>query len=116
MHHPIKESDWKLLRELRPLALNRFCQRVLDEVDRLTAEVGKTSHERYLAVFKLLQKRDKELADAFDDPRRSRAIWQLGHIARHKLLTEEEFARFSSETRELLLFRLGEDETELPGP
>lgn len=29
MEREIRESDWKLFRQLRPLALDRFCQRVL---------------------------------------------------------------------------------------
>jgi hypothetical protein len=104
---PIKESDWKLFRQLQSIALARFCQRVLDAIDRLISEAGKTSHERYLAVYKLLQQRDKELADAFDNPRRSRALWQLARIQSLELLTEEEFSRFSTETREIIQLLMG---------
>jgi len=99
MERGFPESDWKLFRKLQLLALDRFCQRVLAEVSQLAADVGKSSHERYLAVFKLLQRRDKELADAFNDPRRSTALVQLAQIRFRKLLTDEEFAGFSPETR-----------------
>jgi hypothetical protein len=37
MTREINESDWKLLRQFQPLALERFCQRVLAEVEQLTA-------------------------------------------------------------------------------
>jgi len=99
MERGINEPDWRLFRQLQPLALDRFCQRVLAEVSGLAADTGKSSHERYLAVFKLLQRRDEELADAFTDPRRSTALVQLARIRSQELLTEEEFARFSPETR-----------------
>ncbi|HEV8132777.1 MAG TPA: peptide ABC transporter substrate-binding protein [Acidobacteriota bacterium] len=99
MDRGILESDWKLLRELRPLALGRFCDRVLVEVSRLAADASKSSHERYLALFELLYRRDKELGDAFNNPRRSTAVVQLAHIRFQELLTDEEFARFSPETR-----------------
>jgi hypothetical protein len=99
MQRVIPESDWKLFRKLQLLALDRFCQRVLAEVSGLVADAGKSSHERYLAVFKLLQRRDDELADAFNDPRRSTAFVQLARIQFQELLTDEEFAGFSPETR-----------------
>ena len=99
MERGIHEPDRKVFRQLQPLALDRFCQRVLAEVGRLAADANKSHHERYLAVFKLLQGRDKELADAFNDPRRSTALVQLARTQFHELLSAEEFARFSPETR-----------------
>jgi hypothetical protein len=63
------ESEWKLFRQLQAVALERFCERVLSEVGRLAADARKNHHQRYLAVFKLIERRDKELADAFDNPR-----------------------------------------------
>lgn len=99
MERGILESDWKLFRQLQPLALDRFCERVLAEVARLTADTKMRNHDRYLAVFKLLQRRDEELAETFNDPRRSTALVQLARIQFEELLTEEEFSRFSPETR-----------------
>jgi hypothetical protein len=99
MAHPISETDWRLFRQLRSVALERFCQRVLDEIARLSSDPGKNSRERYLAVFKLIQRRDRELADTFDDLRRSTALHQLAFIQSHELLSEEEFGRFSAQTR-----------------
>jgi|WetSurMetagenome_2_1015567.scaffolds.fasta_scaffold111919_1 hypothetical protein len=99
MERQIGESDWKVFRELRVTALERFCQSVLAEACQLATATGQTSHQRYLAVFKLLQRRDEELADTFDAPRRSTALVQLARIRFQKLLDEDEFARFSSETR-----------------
>src|SRR5258707_13944135 len=54
------------LEALQPLALDRFCQRVLAEVGRLAGDADKSNHQRYLAVFRLLQRRDEELANAFN--------------------------------------------------
>jgi hypothetical protein len=107
MAREISESDWKLFRQLHPVALERFCERVLSEVGRLASDTGKSAHERYVAVFQLLQRRDKELAEAFDDLRRSTAWRQLAIIRSRGLLTEEEFARFSPETRGAVQVFLG---------
>jgi hypothetical protein len=100
MPHDIPESDWKRLRQLQPLALDRFCQRVLAEIQRIDSDLEKTAHQRYLAVFDLIHRRDKELADAFDDLSRSRALFKLACIQRHRLLTEEEMSGFTPATRD----------------
>jgi hypothetical protein len=95
----ISESDWKLYRQVHALALQRFCERVLSELSRVGAAKRKTAHERYLAVYKRLQRRDKELAEAFDHLRRSTAWRQLALMRSWGLVTDEEFARFSPETQ-----------------
>jgi hypothetical protein len=106
MSPEIEESDWKVFRQLQPVALDRCCQRVLAELDHVASDTEKTNHERYLAVYKLIQRRDKELADAFDDMRRSTAIRQIARIQSHKLWTDEEMSRFSSKTRDAVQFLL----------
>jgi len=96
------ESEWKLFRKLREVALDRFCQRVLFEVNSLASDTVKGNHERYLAIFKLIKLRDDELAYAFNNPRRSIALRQLASIRYLKLLTDEEFAGFDKETRDTI--------------
>ena len=99
----MRESDWKLFRELQRTALQRFCERVLGELSEIAVDSTRTPHERYLAVVELVRQRDSALADAFDNPRRSTAPLQLRTIYSKGLLTEEEFARFSSETRDAII-------------
>jgi hypothetical protein len=74
MAFEIKESDWKLIRRLQKVALERFCERVPREVRAAAAEHGEGYHDCYLKVFALIQDRDKTISDAFDDPRRSNAL------------------------------------------
>jgi hypothetical protein len=95
----IPESDWKVLRQLHALALERFCQRVLSEVGQLASDATANPHERYLAVFDLIKRRNEELAYGFDDMRRSIALVRLAHIKSLGLLTPDEFCRFSEPTR-----------------
>src|SRR5206468_1102001 len=61
MMRDIPEPDWRLLRQLSPIALERFCRRVLDEVAGLTADDGQSNHARYLALYDMIKERDKEL-------------------------------------------------------
>lgn len=103
MEHEFTESDWRTFRELRQVALERFCKRVLDEVPRFAPNRERTYHELYLELFRWLGKRNDELAQAFDDPRRSQMLWQLAAIHAHGLLEPDEFARFTPQTRERIL-------------
>lgn len=102
MSRDIKESDWKHFRKLHAIALNRHCEQTLGEVQALTNDTRKTPHERYLAVYRLIERRDKELGRAFNDMRRSTAVIQLSIIVSYGLLTDEELADFSPELRSTL--------------
>jgi hypothetical protein len=99
----IPERDWRVFRELREVALERFCERVLREIGDIASATDSSWHQRYGNVFGLIERRDRELAHAFDGPSRSRAIDQLAEIHSHGLLTEEELGRFTPETRERLV-------------
>ncbi len=102
MTREIKESDWKVFRRLHGVALERFSQRVLEEVRSVTADCSAGYHDRYLKVHALLRRRDKTMARAFNDLRRSTAVVLLANINAEGLLTEEELAQFSAEMRESL--------------
>jgi hypothetical protein len=99
----ISESDWKILRQLRPVALDRLCQRILSECVQVASAGSGSAHERYLELFKLIENRDEELGLAFDNPRRSTGMLALIAIHRMGLLTEVEFGQFSREARETVL-------------
>ena len=95
----IKESDWKRFRHFHPIALERFCERTLKDIAPIVSQEGPNWHERYLAVHKVLVARDRELANAFNDLRRSTALTQLRLICSLGLLTEEEIEQFSPEAQ-----------------
>jgi hypothetical protein len=96
----IPEADWKTLRELRPVALDRLCARILAEVEELVGDGSRSNHERYLALFRLLDDRSEDVARAFDGLSRGNAFLRLLGIVSQDLLTEDELARFGPETRE----------------
>jgi hypothetical protein len=80
-----RESDWKILRELKTVALDRFCRRILDAVARLSAEPGKSDHQRYLAVYQHIHRRDDDIAAIFNEMTRSGAVLKLCAMRRHDL-------------------------------
>lgn len=98
----LREADWKRLRELKPIALDRFCRRVLSDIERACSDSTATSHERYLAVYDLLRKRDKELGLMFDGLSRSSAVRKFLLMHRAGLLTEDEVAAFSEDIRNVV--------------
>ena len=82
----------------------RFYDRTLPEIARLAVEASSGSHQRYLEIYALMQRRDRDMARAFDDPRRSRALQQLSAMHALGLLEVEELAAFTDETREAVEF------------
>lgn len=81
----IAESDWRIVRDLKPLILERFCQRVLAEVATQASSAGSSAQARYHAVWALLK--------AFNYPHlrqgprwrsRSKRVGQRGRTIRRK--------------------------------
>jgi hypothetical protein len=100
MERFLPERDWKTLRELHSVALDRYCQRALREIAGISGDHGRSAHERYLTVYDLVRQRNREMADAFDDMRRSQALERILWIRRLGLFTEEEYSRFTDEMRD----------------
>ena len=90
---------WKLFKPLREIALERFCEQVLDEVSRISSDGSKSKHERYLAIYRLMRERDKEIDPIFDTLRRSTAVRQLCSFRSCDLVTEQELQQLSPELR-----------------
>lgn len=100
MFDSIPEADWKIFRELRVIALDRFCQRVLDRIVQTANDQAQIAHERYLSIFKIIEREDDDLAVCFNAASRGHAMMQLGAMRQRRLLTDAEFARFSADVRE----------------
>ena len=107
----LPEQDWKLLSRLKPLALERLCQRILTETQALSAAAMEGEYHRvYLELYRHIQEQDRVVADCFNDWRRAQALFLLMHWRQQRLLTDAEFAGFSAETRNAVdswLFRNG---------
>lgn len=101
------ESDWKTLSRLKSLALDRLCQRILHGAKQIItrAKDGKY-HDAYLALYRYVHKEDQIVGNCFNDWRRSQALYLLVNWRSENLLTEEEFAEFSAETRNTVMWFL----------
>lgn len=97
MTQEIAESDWRRFRKLHPVALERFCAQILSEIENVNADKGKSAHQRYLDIYKIIERRDKELEESFNDLRRSTALMKIVSIYDRGLFTEAELMGFSQE-------------------
>ncbi|NJL45600.1 MAG: peptide ABC transporter substrate-binding protein [Leptolyngbyaceae cyanobacterium SM2_3_12] len=96
---PISEADWKIFKQLKEAALERFSERILAECQKICDQTSASAHARYGQVYGLIQERDREMALAFDNPRRSTAWEQLALLRSLDLLTAEEISQFSPDTQ-----------------
>ena len=97
-----READWKMFRQLHSIALERYCQKVLDEIAQLVADSKTTAHQRYLKIYKVIQERDRTIGEAFNDLRRSTALMRLVTIHSYGLITDDEIRGFTQETRDVI--------------
>ena len=102
MTKDIRESDWKILKQLHQVALNRFCQYALSDIEGIVTDTSKTPHQRYITLYETVQRRDKEIVESFDNLSRSKAFLQIAALRSRQLLENEEFLRFGEETRALV--------------
>ena len=79
------------------VALERFCERILGEIAGISSDATKTKHERYVAIYRLVRERDKEIVPIFDYLRRSTAVRQIFAFRSHDLLTAQELRQLSPE-------------------
>ena len=84
---------------MHPHALDRFCERVLGEIDRVKNDNARSSHRRYLDIFEIVQRRDREIGRIFNDLKRSNGLAMLTQMRANDLLMEQEFSSLSADTR-----------------
>lgn len=107
------EREWRTFKEVRERALARFYDRTLAEFTKVIDPAsGGSGKDRYHRLYKRVRKRDRELANAFDDFRRSTYLQQLIIMCSMNLVTDEELARFHPQTQQSVKILLGNSENE----
>ncbi|MBO3706657.1 MAG: hypothetical protein J5X21_09645 [Candidatus Accumulibacter sp.] len=104
----IAESDWQLFRKLHAVALERFCARLLNEIETASADPETGSHQRYLEICRIIERGNHVLSVTFSDLRRSTALLRIVSVHELGLLTEDELSGFSQEVVQVV--------NSLPGP
>ncbi|MBU3006007.1 hypothetical protein [Paraglaciecola arctica] len=96
----MKESDWKKFKQIKELALEKYCSSVLSECKEVVLNEQQHSHERYLYLYNMLQNRNEHMALMFDGHSRSKAWLQLIALRREGLTDEALVEELSEEFRE----------------
>jgi|JI9StandDraft_1071089.scaffolds.fasta_scaffold49373_3 hypothetical protein len=81
----ITEADWKVFKQIKAHALEKYCVQCLDEFKAIGEKTELSPHERYLLIFRAVEQRDITLANIFNGLSRSRAYLQLVLIRREGL-------------------------------
>jgi hypothetical protein len=94
---PVLESDWKKFKELREIALDRFCQGGLADVKTISENDALSAHTRYRMLYRLMRDRDKDIVETFDDNGQSRSSARMGLwlMVMHDLLSDAELSVLS---------------------
>lgn len=92
----MKESDWKIFKQIKEKAIEQFCSKALEEFSEAIKDKSQHVHNRYLLLYKLVQNRDKQMQLLFNDHSRSKARLQLIAI-RGEGLAEESLLNKLSE-------------------
>jgi hypothetical protein len=77
MSRDIPESEWQRFRKIHSELCDELCARVLSEVQSIATSTEGSPHKRYIRLFRLIERRDDELARGIKDLRRSTALQQL---------------------------------------
>jgi len=95
----IKEADWKILRELRASAIDRYCEKLLQEASS-HANQKNVMYKTHSCVRLEFFNRRRQHHAGFGDLRRSNALERLAFMKAKGIITTAEMARFSEETQE----------------
>ena len=96
----ITESDWKKAKRFHSKILGRACEKIFDDVELIYKNRSENIHKSYLELYTLINEKNHELSEMFDDLRRSNIIIKITSWKRNNLISDEEFSEFSSETQE----------------
>lgn len=95
----MKESEWKKFKNLKEICLEHYCKAVIEETKEICEVNEKSSHEKYIDLYQMIRKRDKDLGKAFDGLSRSQAYYQLMMMYRMGLVEENELEAFEPKTK-----------------
>ena len=98
----IPERDWRYLRSLHDEMLEELSRRINDEVRRVLARADLSENEKRGKAYEIVRKRDRIVADCFDDWKRSRIIERCWSLRKHGLLKPEHLEKLTPETQKAI--------------
>lgn len=93
----MKESDWKIFKQIKEKAIEKFCDSALSEYESIIKNNKEKSQETYLLLYRTVIDRDKHMALLFDGHSRSKAPFHLLAIRNEGLADETLLNKLSPE-------------------
>jgi pyoverdine/dityrosine biosynthesis protein Dit1 len=93
----MNEADWKIFKLIKDKAIEKFCDDSLLECSEQINKSGESAHNKYLALYRLVNERDEQMAQLFDAHSRSKASMQLIAIRGQGLAEEDLLKQLSQE-------------------
>lgn len=93
----MKESDWKIFKQIKEHAIQLFCDNALTEFEEIIKERDENAQEAYTLLYRLVVNRNKHMALLFDGHSRSKAHLQLLAIRGEGLADETLLCKLSEE-------------------
>lgn len=93
----MKESDWKVFKQIKEQAIQLFCNNALSEYEEIIKSNKDDSQETYTYLYRLVVNRDKQMALLFDGHSRSKASLQLIAIRGEGLADEDLLKKLSAD-------------------
>lgn len=93
----MKESDWKIFKQIKERAIEKFCTQSLEEFEEAISDKDEHAHNRYLLLYKLVHNKDKKMQLIFDNHSRSKAPLQLIAIRGEGLADETLLGKLSED-------------------
>lgn len=105
----LSKSQKKLARELIDTALQRECDRFLEETKTFIAnraQGNKKPHEAYLKLYKSVEAFDERIEKTYDDLRGSKYFMIIIGLVLDKVLTPDDVNRFDEELKAKLAYAI----------
>lgn len=93
----MKESDWKIFKDIKDKALNSYCLGVLEDSKKIISNERNTAHERYIMLYKLIDRKDETIAQFFNGHSRSKAWSQLFAIRKEGIADKNLLSKLSED-------------------
>lgn len=93
----MKESDWKIFKQIKESAIQSFCTIALTEFEQVIKDKDENAQETYTLLYRLVVNRDKQMALLFDGFSRSKAALQLLAIRGEGLADETLLSKLSAD-------------------
>jgi hypothetical protein len=93
------ERDWKYLRSIQDEMLCELSLRINNEVRKTLDRTDLSESEKRRSIYDIVTKRDKIVADCFDDWRRSRIVERCWALRKHGLLKQEHIEKLDAQSQ-----------------